>query len=184
MDREGMLKSALAGGVLLGVLSALPLVNLVNCLCCAWVIAGGVLAAYLYVKGSPFPVTLGSGLVLGLLAGAIGAIVDTVLSIPLNVVMTNVGMGLSEQTRDMVDMFPNLPPETRDAVLDMLSAGPGTGLFFLLMAGVFKLVVYALIAMLGGALGVALFEKRKTGTQPVVAPPVYPPPPPPEDLPQ
>jgi hypothetical protein len=168
----------LAGGVLLGVLSALPLVNLVNCFCCAWVIAGGVLAAHLYVKASNVPVSLGSGLILGLLAGAIGALVDTIFSIPLNIVLTNVGMGLAQQTRDMVELFPNLPPETRDAVLDMFSAGPGTGIFFLVMAGIFKLVVYALIAMLGGALGVALFEKRKMGMQPVVAPPVYPPPPP------
>jgi hypothetical protein len=39
------LQPALWGGVFIGVLSALPLVNLGNCCCCLWVLVGGGLAA-------------------------------------------------------------------------------------------------------------------------------------------
>ncbi len=38
---------ALLGGLVLGVLSALPIVSIGNVCCCLWVISGGVLAAYL-----------------------------------------------------------------------------------------------------------------------------------------
>lgn len=54
MNQEGMLKPALTGGVLLGILSALPFVSAFNCLCCAWVIGGGMLAAHLFVSSSPW----------------------------------------------------------------------------------------------------------------------------------
>ncbi len=37
MNEQGMFKPALIGGVLLGVLSAIPLVSALNCFCCAWV---------------------------------------------------------------------------------------------------------------------------------------------------
>ena len=37
---------ALWGGVFIGVLSALPIVNFGNCCCCLWVICGGALAAH------------------------------------------------------------------------------------------------------------------------------------------
>ena len=65
MNEDSMLKPALVGGVLLGILSALPLINYFNCICCAWVILGSVVAARLYVKDSSVPVTLGRGVALG-----------------------------------------------------------------------------------------------------------------------
>ena len=38
------LQPALLGGVVIGVLSALPVINVANC-CCAWILFGGALAA-------------------------------------------------------------------------------------------------------------------------------------------
>lgn len=176
MNEQGMLKPALIGGVLLGVLSALPVVGMVNCLCCAWVIAGGVLAANLYVKSSPMAVTLGTGALLGLITGAIGAVVDTVFTIPLHIALSTAGMGVAQQVRQAAEQLP-LPPETRQTLLGLVSAGGGTGIFFAVLSGLFKLVLYSLIATIGGALGVAIFEKRKPGVPPV--PPAMPPAPPP-----
>ena len=42
------LKPALIGGVILGILSALPAVN--TC-CCIWALVGGLIAANIYIKG-------------------------------------------------------------------------------------------------------------------------------------
>jgi hypothetical protein len=191
MNREGMLKPALIGGVLLGVLSALPAISALNCFCCAWVIGGGVLAAHLYVKGSPFPVALGTGALLGLLTGVIGAIVDTIFSIPLHLALTGMGFGVGE-LRKAIEQIP-MSPEARDTILSMLRGGGGVGVLFVILSGVFKLFVYSIMAMIGGTLGVALFEKRKPGMpSPTGVPPEYqapprdfppPPPPPPSDLP-
>ncbi len=175
MNQEGMFKPALIGGVLLGVLSALPVVSALNCLCCAWVIAGGVLAANLYVKSAPLPVTLGTGALIGLIAGAVGAVVDTIFSIPMHLLLTGMGFGVG-QLREAIQQVP-MAPEARDTLLKVLGGG-GVGIFFVLLSGVFKLFIYSIMAMIGGTLGVALFEKRKIGMQPpAVIPPAYQPPP-------
>jgi hypothetical protein len=166
MNEERMLKPALIGGVLLGILSSLPIINLFNCVCCAWVIGGGALAAYLYVKDSPVPVTLGRGVALGLAAGLIGTIVSALFSIPLYLLMNRAGMGVVEQIRQALDQISNVPPETRE-MFRTLSARGSMDVFFFLFGLLFMLVVYCLFAMLGGAIGVALFEKRKPGATPM-----------------
>jgi len=178
MNEERMLKPALIGGVLLGILSSLPLINLFNCVCCAWVVGGGILAAYLYVKDSAVPVTLGRGVLLGLFTGVIGAIVNGLFWIPLFLI----GRGLS-QVRQALEQMPNVPPEALDR-LRALSERGGIGVFFFAILFVFILVIYSIMAMLGGAIGVAIFEKRKPAAGPPdiqgYQPPQSPPPPPPE----
>jgi preprotein translocase subunit SecY len=165
MDTERMLKPALIGGVLLGVLSSLPILNLFNCICCAWVIGGGFLAAYLYVKDSSSPVSMGGGVAIGLFAGIIGAIVSGLFSIPLNYLLSSGRMDIAEQIKRGLEQVPNLPPETREAI-EALSIQGNMGILYFLFALFFTLVVYCLFAMLGGAIGVAVFEKRKPGDAP------------------
>ena len=78
-------KSALLGGGVFGVVAALPYVEMVNSLCCALYIGGGVLAVYFYFKEQgPFPkAPYGDGAVVGLLAGALGGVVATVVGADL-----------------------------------------------------------------------------------------------------
>jgi hypothetical protein len=166
MNEERMLKPAVIGGVLLGILSSLPIINLFNCFCCAWVIGGGVLAAYLYVKESPVPATLGRGVALGLLTGLIGGIVTALFSIPWQA----------------LEQVPNSPPETLDR-LRALSQRGSFDIFFLAIGFVFVVVTYSIVAMLGGAIGVAIFEKRKPAAGPPDIPTYQPPQNPPPDAP-
>ena len=72
---SGRLQPALYGGLFIGVLSALPLVNVGNCCCCLWVVCGGVLAVYLRQQNSPFAVTSAEGALVGLLAGLFGGVI-------------------------------------------------------------------------------------------------------------
>jgi hypothetical protein len=184
MNEDTMLKPALIGGVLLGILSALPLINYFNCCCCAWVIAGGVVAARLYVKGSAVPVTLGRGLTVGLLTGVIGAIVFALFSIPL-ILMSNGSSRIMEQFKQAIAQVPNMPAQTREALEAAIAQG-GFGILVYVIGFIFALVLFSLVAMIGGAIGVAIFEKRKTGSA-LSDPPPYqppadlPPPPPPAD---
>ncbi len=181
MNQEGMFKPALIGGVLLGILSAVPVIGAFNCFCCAWVIGGGMLAAHLYVKGAVTAVTLGTGVVLGLLTGVIGAVVDTLFSIPIQLALSS-ALGFGEQMQQVLERIPNIPPETRRFLGDLFSSGHGIGLFFFIASGFFKLVVYGAVGMLGGTIGVAVFEKRRPeplGQPSAYKPPVVPPPPPP-----
>ena len=62
---------ALLGGVVIGVLSGLPFVNIGNCCCCLWVVAGGVLTVYLQQQArNPVPLeTIGAFRSLGAATG-------------------------------------------------------------------------------------------------------------------
>ncbi len=183
-----MLKPALIGGVLLGILSAVPVVSMGNCLCCAWVIGGGMVASYFFVKDSPISVTMGRGAGLGLLTGVIGTVVYALFFVPLFFLMNRAGIGPLDQIRQALDeamrQTSGMPPESRQAFESLLSQ-QNLGVLFIVIGLFFSLVINCLFAMLGGILGVAIFEKRKRGAAPPQAPyypppSSLPPPPPPE----
>jgi len=126
------------------------------------VIGGGALAAYLYVKDSPYPVSMGSGILIGLFAGIIATVVSSLFLIPLNFLLSYGGLGFTEQFRELAEQIPNIPPETREAIRRFSGRSDMSMILFLLNMIVI-LVINCLFAMLGGAIGVAIFEKRKPG---------------------
>src|SRR5215472_3295122 len=77
-------KPALAGGAFLGVLSSLLSVG--NCLCCMWILGGGGLATLLLQKQQPGRrLTYGDGAFAGVSSGLFGAMISTLISIPLKI---------------------------------------------------------------------------------------------------
>lgn len=156
------LKPAIIGGVILGILSAIPAVN--TC-CCIWAIVGGMIAANLYIKASPNPVTPGDGAILGAIAGAVGVVLIFVIGIPLQLIFGTAMMSMMQGIMQSAD------PSQAAQMREMMAAsgiGFGRAIVNALMAGV-TVVIFSAV---GGLLGVALFEKRKGG-------PGMPPPPPP-----
>jgi hypothetical protein len=160
----GKLKPALAGGVALGIASAVPGLNLVNCACCALVLGGGMLAAYLYLKRSPpsAQAPYGDGALVGIAAGVVGAIVATLLSIPMapvnQAITRSLGMGGDpEQLREALAEA-DLPPQIEDLLVS-LSSGEIT-VAGLLIGFAFNLILFSLFAMVGALIGVAVFHKK------------------------
>ena len=60
-----MLQPALIGGVVNGVLSGLPVINIGNICCCLWVIVGGAVAAYMLQQKREVPINAGDGAAVG-----------------------------------------------------------------------------------------------------------------------
>ena len=147
------LQPALLGGLVIGVLSALPIINFANC-CCLWVIGGGVLAAYLTQQNYPYQITAADGALVGLMAGAFGGIVGTLISIPMDAMM----QPYVHQVLERIAQNPDMPPETR-SMLENMSAG-GITAIRIVMRLCFGVVIGSIFAMLGGLLGVALFKKK------------------------
>jgi hypothetical protein len=137
------LKPALLGGLIVGVLSAIPFIN--YC-CCIWSIGGGALAAYLYIKSSPTPVATGEGAMVGGLAGVVGGIIYLILGLPIAIFF---GMAAMEDQlyRTGVHL-------------------PFSGVLLMIVAGIVGAIILAGLATLGGVIGVAIFEKRKGGAAP------------------
>jgi hypothetical protein len=167
-----MLQPALLGGVVIGVLSALPIINLANC-CCAWILFGGGLAAYLLQQPRPTPISAGDGALVGLLAGAIGAVVWTIVAIPLNVALMPFQADLLEQVLSNAN---DMPPEAR-AFLESLRTAPVMGAaaivgFFLTFC------VCSVFGMVGGLFGALFFRKNAPPPPPPPISTFTPPPPP------
>jgi hypothetical protein len=153
------LQPAFWGGLFIGVLSALPIVNAGNCCCCLWVLIGGGLAAYLRQQNLPFQIQAAEGALMGLFAGVIGSGIELVLSIPFQMMA---GPMQQQMLDRILSQNPDMPPEAR-AMAERLVASSGLWVFKLF----FNLIVFSVFGLLGGLLGVAIFKKN------------LPPPPPP-----
>ena len=132
------LKPALLGGLIVGVLSAIPFIN--YC-CCIWGLGGGALAAFLYIKDSPTPVKMGDGAMVGALAGVVGGIIYLVIGLPIAIFF---GMAAMEEglARSGVHL-------------------PFSGVLLMIVSGILGAIILAVLSTLGGVIGVAIFEKRK-----------------------
>src|SRR5690349_9105262 len=107
-----MIQPALLGGLFIGVLSALPVVSVGNC-CCAWVIGGGVIAAYLDAQQSNVSLPLRRGALDGALAGVVGAIVWLVVYSAIAAVLAPVQDQLLEE---LMRRTQAMPPDLREVV--------------------------------------------------------------------
>ena len=158
------LKPALIGGVVLGLLSALPFVSAVNLCCCLWAILGGMLATYLYVKSSPTPANAGDGAMLGAIAGVVGGAISVVLGVPIALAMGPTMRNLA------VSLIESVDPSQAEMMRQQFEAA-GSAIAPLIIQSLIGAVLIFVFAILGGLLGIPIFEKRK-GTAMPPPPPV------------
>jgi hypothetical protein len=169
METPSKIKPALIGGVTLGILSLamgnVPLLNLLNC-CCFWVLSGGALSAYLYIKDSPITIKSSGGASVGALAGFLGGIVFAVLSTTVAVLMS----GGADPEKIYQSMKPFLDAQADPKAAEMMKVWlkfiAEHMILFLFVSSIFNIIIYTIFGALGGVIGVAFFEKRKDKTPP------------------
>ncbi len=145
---------ALLGGLFIGVLSALPVINFANC-CCLWVILGGMLTVYLQQQATPAPMETSAAALSGLIAGAIGGLIQSVAGLAT---LRMFGGGDSQQAIEQaLSNIPNLPPETAEWVRSLTQ-----GSTMALVSMAVSIPIYAVFGMLGALLGLAFFRKKVT----------------------
>jgi hypothetical protein len=154
--KASLLQPALIGGVVMGVLSGLPLISGGNLCCCLWLVSGGAIAAYFLQQNQTAPITAADGAMVGLLAGIIGACVYLVVSIPVAVLMAPFEQRMMERIMDSME---NVPPQFRS----LAGGGAGQPLRIAIRTVVgfgFMLVLGAIFSTLGGLLGAAIFARK------------------------
>jgi hypothetical protein len=149
------LQPALLGGLVLGVLSALPLVNMGNACCCLWVVAGGGVAAYLLQNNQAAPITSGDGAAVGFLAGVFGAVVWQALAIPVTVLMGP----FQERMLDRMLSTGDLPENVRQ-VFETLRQNAGFSIVRFVIGSIFTLFISVIFSTMGGLVGAALFRTK------------------------
>jgi hypothetical protein len=167
------LRPAIIGGLVMGLLSGIPYVSLGNLACCLWVVLGGGLATYLYIRKSPTQVDMGEGALMGFMAGVFGTVVKIIVGLPLTI------MAGYPMERSLIGLMERMDPQKAEVYrqgMEYMMGRPFSEQFF---ASVFSLgtllwlVITIVFALVGGLLAVPLFEKRKAD-----ATPPFPPPPP------
>jgi len=150
------LQPAILGGLVIGILSALPIVNMGNCCCCLWVTSGGVLAAYLLQASSRGPIDPGDGALVGLLAGLVGAVVFLVISLPISVLAGPIQARMIER---LIENASDLPEGMRGAFESMRT---GSGGLSIVIGFAFQLVSGVVFSTIGGLLGALFFRRGRT----------------------
>jgi hypothetical protein len=145
----------------MGVLSALPVVNVGNACCCMWVVAGGLVAAYLLQQNQSTPITVADGALVGLLAGIVGAVVQFLISIPIGILVAPMERAMMQRA---LDMSGSLPPDLRSVIENYGARRDDVGIAGLVILRIlslfFSLCMGAIFSTLGGLLGAAIFRRR------------------------
>jgi hypothetical protein len=158
---------AVLGGLFIGIMSALPLVSLGNCLCCLWIVGGGFLAAYLSQQDHPSPITTSDGALAGFLAGVLGAVFCTIIAIPIEAMMGPIQAQIVER---VLSSRGDIPPGVRE-MFESLQTGGVSFVISAIIRFCTMLILGVIFSTIGGVLG-AVFTRRPT--PPATVPPVPP----------
>ncbi|MDI6698054.1 MAG: hypothetical protein QME85_03845 [Candidatus Saccharicenans sp.] len=153
-----LIKPALVGGAVAGIISSIPFLH---CLCCLWVLAGGLLAVYLVSKqaaGQSSGFTQGDGLLTGALAGVFGAIISILIKTPLTGYYLNWNKRFLESLARFADEMP--PGWENWTEISPQGWSPFTFFLNLLLTS----VIFAFLGAIGGLIGFSLF-KPSTGAK-------------------
>lgn len=159
---------ALIGGLIVALPSFIPYVGYGDFVLCLWSWVGGIVAAKMLTTRSSRIQSLGDGARIGLLAGLIGGVIYLIVAAPIIAWQM-------PRVIEQISATPNFPSEWTETFLlvqENFAIRVGVALLAGLLAGAFR----AGFTVLGGMLGVAIFEKRKQNV-----PPTYPPQYPPQD---
>lgn len=150
------LKPSLLGGLAVAVLSALPLVSAGNILCCLWAQTGGGLSVWLLNKQRPGGLNYSDGALGGVLSGLIGAIITTVISIPIQMLVVT-----PEAIADIRGQLEKsqMPPAWIDGMTRFLEPGFDLGRTLIIL--LVYMVLFGLFAMIGGILTTAMIGKKR-----------------------
>ena len=165
MSGGSIIQPALIGGLVMGVLSALPIVSAGNVCCCLWVLSGGAVAAYVLQQNQPSPISQADGAIAGLLAGICGSFVYLVISIPITILMAPIERAFMERA---IAMTGGMPSEFRDLLR------PGSAGLRLAFSFVVMLFAGAVFSTIGGVVGSVIFRKTPPAgpAGPVDPPPI------------
>lgn len=188
-NRPGMLLPALYGGIIIGVISAVPGLSLLNCCCCAGIMLGGVAAVFFFNKeltpGVP-PLTNADGVKLGLLAGVFGAVSSLILTQIVRLAFGGVDAEIMREVFDSTGLGAQMPPGTMEQIEESMRGGEGA----LEIVGSF--IINPIFGLIGGLIGYAIFKPKALPPAappaarplPVSRPPQAPPQAPPQSPPQ
>lgn len=169
LEKPSKFRSAGLAGVAMGVVSSMPGLSLINCCCCAGIIGGGVLAMYLYkqeFREDMPPLETTDGLILGILAGLVGAFSATVINLMILLVFgsweAEMMRGIMDKILDSIERSGSIPGSAADNMRTMLDDAmkQSMSVVGILSGLIMNLIIFPIFGMLGGLLGYSFFRPK------------------------
>jgi hypothetical protein len=177
LEKPHKQRATILGGLIIGAISGIPGLNLLNCCCCAGILIGGAMAVYFYRQeftDEMPPFESSDALILGITSGIIGALVATLLSVIIIFIIgpvdTEMVRGFIEKLVQKLEDRGAVPPGTLDEMNQQMEKAiqeEGT-IGGILRSLVYALILYPIFSMLGALIGYGMYGKKKSSTQPPI----------------
>jgi pheromone shutdown protein TraB len=164
-SKPSKLIPALIGGGAMVAISVIPILNIVNCACCAGIMGAAVLGVWFYKKSFPgdMAFTVGDGAGIGALSGLVAAPVATIAQ------LLTLGIFSAESTINLQDKFDEAfsqaesqatDPAAVEAVREMFMGLAASPAMLFVVALLFALIIYVGFGALGGVIGGNIFKTK------------------------
>ena len=154
---------SLYGGLLVATLWAVPGLNLINCLCCAGVILGGMLSVTLYQKefrDGHDQMVLQDCVNVGLITAVIGSIAAVTIQLVVDLFFGNVAIEVMMHIVSKMQV--EFPQEFLDMIEEAKTAKPN--MLGSLLAIFVYIVPNSIFSVLGALIGWNIFKPNKDNT--------------------
>jgi hypothetical protein len=169
-EKPGKQRAAILGGLIIGAISGLPGLNLLNCCCCAGILFGGAMSVFFYRQeftAEMPPVESSDALILGIISGIIGALITTLLSAVILLIIgpveSEMMRGFFEKLVQKLEDRGSLPQGTLENMQDQFDKAVKEGMTLggILRSLVYALIIYPIFSMLGALIGYGLSGKKR-----------------------
>lgn len=156
-------QSILLGSAVAAILSTSYL-GIINCLCCAGIIAGAMVSVWHYTTNNSLTISSGSGASMGAIVGIIGIVVSAIL----NLILIEMGVRSDQAvTNFIINQFgDSMPQEALDQMIEQANADVTIGSY--LKNAWLGFVIGPIFGAIGGVIGSNMF-KHGTDDEVIVA---------------
>ena len=180
-EKKDYLKGSLAGGVLSGIISALPFLSAANCCCCAGIIGGGIFSVYFVGRFNETRVEKSDVLIIGIYTGVFAALSALIIELLMNYALYSTpfaGSIIYSQLEKYSELIGKIDPSQQEAFNEMIgklknvmdTAGDGdlnitlnTGIVFTKF--LISAVINIIFSIAGASLGVKLLFKDEVSNE-------------------
>jgi hypothetical protein len=164
MQQPSKFTPVLISSIVMLITSLFPVLNLINLLCCAGIMLGGAAGTYYYAKQldkTGQAVQNKDGIMIGLLAGIISAIVYVICSTLIIMVSKQNPVELVYKMTEQSGF--TIPPESEKILRQIYDEYNKNGFSFFMIGAelLSRIISHCIFGPLGGLLAASMFNKRK-----------------------
>ncbi len=152
------------GGLAMTATAVIPMLNLINCLCCAGIMGGAILGVWFYKKNFPADAifTVGDGAVIGALSGLVGAGLTAIIQALQFGIMSGGSVQFEEELDEALQQMESAgqDPAALEAAREFITQMVTNPMMFFLVILVASMVIFVGFGALGGVIGGNIFKTK------------------------